>query len=150
MDHVAIMKKNWGLVDKVLTGQKTVESRWYKTKRPPWNKVKAGDSIYFKNTSEPVKVKAKVSKVLQLENLNEKTRQEILNKYAKSDLGVGEIMPAVKEYIKGKNYCLLIFLKNAQKIEPFEINKKGFGAMAAWLAVDDVDKIKMKYGSNGF
>ncbi len=36
----------------------------------------------------------------------------------------------------------MMFLKNPQKIEPFEIDKKGFGAMAAWLTVADIEKIK--------
>ena len=69
VDHVAIMKKQWGLTEKVLTGEKTVESRWYKTKHTPWDKIKAGDSLYFKDSGEPVIVKAKVAKVLQFANL---------------------------------------------------------------------------------
>jgi len=144
MHHVAIMKKEWGLIEKILSGEKTVESRWYKTKKSPWDKVKAGDIIYFKNTGGPVLVKATVSKVLQTEILNEKTRQEILDKYAQKDLGVKDIMPAIRSYIKDKNYCLLVFLENPKKIEPFEINKKGFGAMAAWITVDNINQIKIK------
>lgn len=31
MEHVAIMRKSWGLTDKILSGQKKIESRWYKT-----------------------------------------------------------------------------------------------------------------------
>lgn len=28
MIHIAIMKKEWGFIDKILTGQKIIESRW--------------------------------------------------------------------------------------------------------------------------
>ncbi len=40
MDHVAVMKKSWGLVPKILAGEKICESRWYKSKRPPWDIIK--------------------------------------------------------------------------------------------------------------
>jgi len=32
MEHVAIMRKAWGLTDKILSGQKKIESRWYSVK----------------------------------------------------------------------------------------------------------------------
>ena len=47
--HVAIMKKSWGLVEKILAGEKTVESRWYKSKCVPWDRIKPKDIIYFKD-----------------------------------------------------------------------------------------------------
>ena len=37
---------------------------------------------------------------------------------------------------------MLIFLKNPQKIEPFEIDKKGFGMMSAWICVNNIDILK--------
>ena len=54
MDHVAIMNKSWGLIPKILSGSKTIESRWYKTKRTPWDKIAKGDTVYFKNSGEQV------------------------------------------------------------------------------------------------
>ena len=62
MDHVAIMKKSWKLTEKILSGEKKIESRWYKSKYPPWGKIKKGDIIYFKDSGEPVSIKAKVEK----------------------------------------------------------------------------------------
>ena len=37
MQHVAIMKKSWGLTDKILSGQKKIESRWYLSSFCPHN-----------------------------------------------------------------------------------------------------------------
>jgi len=142
MHHIAIMKKDWRLIDKILSSEKTIESRWYKTKHTPWDKIRAGDTIYFKNTGEPVKAKARVSRVLQIEITSEKQKQEILAKY-QGDLGVKEIMPVIRGYVKGKKYCLLAFFGNAERIKPFEINKKGFGLMAAWITVGNINKIKL-------
>lgn len=144
MQHIAIMKKEWGLTDKILSGKKTVESRWYKFKRPPWERVQAGDVVYFKDTAGPVRAKAEVAKVLQFANLTPQKTEEILRQYGQADLGAEEIMPQIRQYVQGKNYCLLVFLKNPRKVEPFNINKAGFGAMAAWLTIDDINKIKIK------
>jgi ASC-1-like (ASCH) protein len=103
MDHIAIMQKTWGLTEKIVTGQKTIESRWYNVKYAPWGRISPGDSIFFKNSSEPVTIQAEVEKVL---------------------------------------YFILIYLKHAQPIPPFEINKQGFGAMSSWICVEHISKIK--------
>jgi len=142
MWHVAIMKKEWGLIDKILSGEKTVESRWFKNKNSAWDKIKAGDCVYFKDTGGPVRVKAEVEKVLQFADLSAQKAKEILRQYGEADLGAKEIMPQIRQYVQGKNYCLLVFLKNPQEVEPFDIDKTGFGAMCAWLTVDDIKKLK--------
>ena len=56
MQHLAIMKKSWNLTDKILTGKKKIESRWYKNKYKPWNKIKTEDVVYFKDSGIPVKI----------------------------------------------------------------------------------------------
>ena len=142
MDHIAIMKKSWGLTQKILTGQKKIESRWYDTKRSPWDKIRAGDAVYFKDSGEPVSVKAEVEKVIQLSNLNPALVKEILLKYGKNNgLGVDGI-PGFFEIVKNKKCCILVFLENPQRIEPFDIDKSGFGMMCAWISVDNINNIK--------
>ena len=142
MDHVAIMKKSWGLTRKILSGKKKIESRWYLNKCVPWDKIKAGEEVYFKDSGEPVSVVATVSRVLQFDNLTPPRVEEILKTYGEDDgIEKGEIS-AFYERFKDKKYCLLIFLKNPQKVAPFEIDKKGFGAMAAWICTEDVNQIK--------
>lgn len=143
MDHIAIMKKSWGLTRKILTGEKTIESRWYQTKHLPWDRIRAGDTVYFKDSGELVSVKARVAKVLQFSDLTPQKREEILVQYGEKDLGTKDILPEVKRYTEGKKYCILIFLENPEKVAPFEIDKTGFGAMSAWLAVDNVERIKL-------
>lgn len=136
------MRKSWGLLPKILSGEKIIESRWYKNKYSPWNKIKKGDTVYFKNSGELVILKAKVEDVLQFQNLTPKKVKEILNKYGRKDgIGVDEINKYYKMF-KDKKYCLLIFLYNPKKVEPFEIDKSGFGAMSAWITVSNVNKIK--------
>ena len=139
MEHIAILKPQWKLMDKIISGRKTVESRWYMTKRAPWGRIKAGETVYFKE-GRHVSAKAAVSDVLQLEVDNKKIK-ELLEKYHEK-LGI-ENIDSVFSRRKNKKYCILVFLSDAQKIEPFKISKKGFGNMSAWICVDNIEKIKV-------
>ena len=69
MEHVAIMRKSWGLTQKILSGKKKIESRWYKVKYAPWDRIKFGEIVYFKDSGEPVTIKTEVEKVIQFSDL---------------------------------------------------------------------------------
>jgi len=144
MEHVAIMRKSWKLTEKILTGQKKIESRWYYNKSAPWDKIRAGETIYFKDSGEPVTIKAEVDKVLQFSDMSPEIVKKILGDYGGPDgINITDI-PKFYELFKNKRYCILVFLKNPHKIKPFNINKKGFGIMSAWLCIDDIETIKIK------
>ena len=143
MDHVAIMKKSWGMIPRILSKEKTIESRWYKKRNTPWGKIKKGDTIYFKDSGRPVTVSAKVTEVKDFDDLTPKKVREILLKYygvlGLSDRGI----PDFYDLVKDKKYCILIFLKNVKKLEKsFNIKKTGFGVMASWICIEDIEKIK--------
>ncbi|MEK7658992.1 MAG: ASCH domain-containing protein [Patescibacteria group bacterium] len=142
MEHVAIMRKSWGLTEKILDGRKRIESRWYSVKYKPWNDIKSGEVVYFKDSGEPIKIKAEVERVVQFNNLTPKKVEEILNKFGKDDGIEKELISEFFDRFKNKKYCILIFLKNPIKVEPFNIDKTGFGAMSAWITVSDVFKIR--------
>lgn len=137
------MKKDWHLLPKILSGEKVIESRWYMNRSTPWNKVKAGDRVYFKNSGEPVTVRAEVDKVLQFEDLDSEKVKSLLDEYGGLD-GIGpEDMGRYYGLFQNKRYCILVFLKDPIQIIPFRINKNGFGLQSAWLIIDDIDKIKI-------
>jgi len=142
MEHLAIMRKSWGFTDKILNGQKKIESRWYSVKCKPWSAIKQGETIYFKDSGGPVRVKAKVSKVMQFSNLTPKIVKEILNGYGEQDgIEKGKSRQFFERF-KDKKYWLLIFLKNPIEIRPFEIDKIEFGMMSAWITTDNISRIK--------
>ncbi|MFA5355666.1 MAG: hypothetical protein WC302_02995 [Candidatus Paceibacterota bacterium] len=141
MDHLAIMKKSWGLTDKILSGEKKIESRWYSTRRTPWNNIKKGETVYFKDSGGPATIKAKVSKVLQFEGLNPKRIKILLRKYREDDGIEKEKVPYFLKIFRNKKYCILIFLKDPKKIKPFSIDKKGFGNMSSWISVKSIKNI---------
>jgi hypothetical protein len=137
------MHKSWNLLPKILAGEKTIESRWYVARYPPWDKIASKDRVYFKDAGCPVTVKAEVESVLRFENYGDAELKEIIAKYG----GSGKIcfhspLDEVYEWVKDRKYCILIFLKNPEKIKPFDIDKAGFGSACAWICVDDILKIK--------
>lgn len=142
MEHVAIMRKSWGLTRKILTGQKKIESRWYKARCAPWNRIKPGEAVYFKDSGEPVTIKAEAGRIIQFSGLTPKKVKEILYKYGRADGIEADRIGKFHEIFKDKKYCMLIFLRNPRRIEPFEIDKTGFGAMSAWLTVENINRIR--------
>lgn len=143
MDHVAILrksnfKKGDNILGDILSGRKTVESRWYVNKVAPWDRISAGDTVYFKESGCPVTAKATVGKVLQYELSDPEISHEIVKRYGK------QIAPSLSEEFfmqwvqkhEAKRYCILIFLENVKKVVPFTVNKNGFGSATAWLVLD--------------
>jgi hypothetical protein len=138
MDHIAIMKPEWRLIPKILSGEKSIESRWYLTRRAPWNRIVKGDVIYFKDAGKSITAKARVEKVEQHELDPEKVK--LISSEYSSRIGVRK-----EDLVKRnttKRYCVLIFLVNPTTVTPFEIDKSGFGNAAAWLCVKNITSVR--------
>jgi ASC-1-like (ASCH) protein len=140
MHHIAILDKKRKLLQRIISGEKTIESRWYKTKRMPWHAIAKGDTIYFKDCGKPVTAKAKVKDVLFFDNLSREKVLSIIQKYGRA---IGFRSLEYTDYYIGKNYCILMFLECVQEIKPFNIDKTGFGNACAWMTLKDVNKIKI-------
>ncbi|MGE5297889.1 MAG: hypothetical protein ACM3KM_01875 [Acidobacteriaceae bacterium] len=142
MHHVAIMRRSWGLTAKIALGKKTAEFRFSLTQRPPWDRIKKSDLVFFKDSGSPVTVKVGVEKVLQVADLNPKRIKTLLTKYGRADGIEGEDLPRFYKQFRNKKYCVLIFLKKATPVKPFEINKAGFGSMSAWITIPNINNVK--------
>ncbi|MFA4906849.1 MAG: ASCH domain-containing protein [archaeon] len=142
MEHLAIMKKSWHLTERILSGKKTVESRWYSSRRAPYGKIRPGETVYFKDSGEPVALKAKVRKVLEFSGLTPKKVREILSRYGKMDGLRKDEIPKFFGLFRSKKYCVLIFLSNPAKVKPFEIGKRGFGNMSAWICAPRIQALR--------
>tara|TARA_Y100000310_G_scaffold345532_1_gene466142 strand:- start:7467 stop:7886 length:420 start_codon:yes stop_codon:yes gene_type:complete len=138
MYHLAILQTKGDWLKKIIDGKKTIESRWYKNKRSPYKQIAKDDIVYFKESGKQVTIKSKVSQVLFFEDLDEDKIKSILEEY-------GELICLPVSYareLKGKNYCTLIFLENVEQIEPFSIDKTGYGMMSAWITLEDINQIR--------
>ncbi|MBI4738855.1 hypothetical protein HY772_04800 [Candidatus Woesearchaeota archaeon] len=140
MDHVAILRKSWGLLPKIVSGEKTIESRWYSSKVVPYGRIVKGETVYFKDSGSPVTVKSRVEKVMQFDDLSSQKITDLLEKYG-SAIGISDTASFARR-VKDKRYCILVFLRNVETVKPFDIDKKGFGLMSAWLCVPEIDMIK--------
>lgn len=143
MEHLAIMKKEWHFIEKILSGEKKIESRWYASRRTPWDKISAGDLVYFKNSGEAVTANSEVEKVMQFQDLDPDKVKELLEEYGDADGIRKDEIDKFFELFKDKRYCMLVFLKNSRNIPPFRIDKKGFGVMSAWITLDHIRSIKI-------
>lgn len=135
------MKKSWDLIPMILEGRKRVESRWYMARYTPWDKVRKGDTVYFKDSGGPVTVKARIIKVDQYEVRDDHHALKILQSYY-NDLGHDKKPQELSDYIRGKRYAIFVFFDSVEEIESFEIDKTGFGISSAWMVIEDVEKVK--------
>ena len=133
MNHVAIMNKRLGSIEKILSGEKLIESRWLKNRSAPWLRVAIGDEIYFKYSGGPVTAKAIVDRIEYVDKLDNEKSRNIIERYEK--------MICLDDYPKGKNYCVLIWLTRPEKVTPFKIDKTGYGTPAAWMSIEDIKLI---------
>jgi ASC-1-like (ASCH) protein len=140
MVHIAIMNPKWKLIPLILNGSKTIESRFYINRIAPWNRIRRGETIYFKDSGKPVTAKATVSKVLQYDKLenNKALQLEIFEKYGKLIWPENIAFEDWYEKRKNKRYGILIFLEDPIEIKPFNIDKTGFGNACAWLAMKEL------------
>ena len=144
MDHLAILSKELPWLQRIESGQKIIESRWYQQKRKPWHTIQLQDKIFFKNTGAPVSLMASVGKIEFYDHLTPAKIEELISLYG-SRLGLIDNEKALFiSKIRMKQYGILIFLEDVQTIKPFAINKKGYGAMSAWISLPNIELIKQK------
>ena len=126
--HLVILKKPY--LDAILTGRKTIESRFTRTKHAPIGKVSAGDKLFLKLSSGPVCATATAASVKFFGNLSASQIFELKEQYNHYILGD-------EQYWQSKMDCrfgLLVWLKNVQAIEPVKINKKDW---RAWVVLTE-------------
>lgn len=136
------MNPKWKLIPKILSWEKTIESRRYMMKIAPRNKIQAGDTVYFKDAGKEITALATVAKVLQFDNYTDEELHDILNNYA-DVISFHDPLDQVYQWTKLKKYCILIFLKHPKKIMPFAIDKTWYGNACAWISLPDIDKIRL-------
>ncbi len=134
------MTPSWKLIPKILSGEKSIESRWYQTRRAPWNTISIGDRVFFKDSGKSITAKAVVSRVWQFEIKSMKDAEKIVTEFGQR---ICLVNPNVATWGKVPKYCILIELNHPESIPPFTINKRGFGAGAAWISTDSLENIRV-------
>jgi hypothetical protein len=113
--HLAVFSKEG--VAQILTGKKTVETRFSKKNIPPFGMVNSGDLIYIKESGGAIKGQAVVKSVLSFEKFSEDDLTFIKKTYGKKiSLGSKEDDEKYFEERKDSVFLTVIFL---DKVEEF-------------------------------
>ena len=115
-------------LEALVFGRKTIESRFTKTRRAPWDRISAGDTVYLKVTSGPVIAVAEVGRVCQYENLTRGDIEGIRGEF-------GDAIGGSCEYWQSKGDCrygVLMWLEKVRVIEPVRICKRDW---RAWVVL---------------
>lgn len=128
--HIVILaKKCFGIksiYNMVISGQKTIESRWSMHKIAPYHKVNIGDVLLLKEMGSPITAKAIVSDVKFYE-LTPEIVDELRIKYGKQ---IGTDKKENWENIYYKKYGTLIWLKNVEEIATLQVPRSNG---SAWI-----------------
>ena len=128
MQHIAILKQPF--FDMVLSGEKTIESRWSMVKVAPYKKVSVVDKILLKETGKDVTATANVKKV-QFYELTPEIVEDIRIKYGKQ---IGSDKFEDWKSTLQKKYCTLIWLDEVTPVAPIKV-KRSNGA--GWIVLKD-------------
>lgn len=141
-DHVAIMNPK-GLIDKILSGQKTIESRWYMARFAPWDRIKERDRVFFKASGGKVSAVARVSRVLQF-GITPARLREVLDEHGAA-VAFSSPLDEVYSWALKRRYGILVFLEHPKALKPFTIDKTGYGNACAWMCVGDIGRVRTRF-----
>ena len=118
--HLAIFKGSGA--EKILKGEKSMESRFSKVKIVPFSVVSTGDLVYIKASGGDIIGQFRVKKVIYFNGLESEDLRDIKEKF-------GERLNVDKDYWKGKEnskFATLIFIGDCARFitSPIKIPKK--------------------------
>lgn len=123
--HLAIMSRS--VIEAILSGHKTIETRFSKHKIAPFGMVSVDDLVFIKPPGEDIIGQFRVKKVFNFEGLTEKDIENIFNEY-KERIGWGK-MEEEERYFEDKKNSLfgtLIFIGESERLitSPIKFKKR--------------------------
>ena len=120
MKHLAIFKGEAG--EQILSGKKTIESRFSRVKNPPFGVVSSGDLVYIKPSGKDIIGQFRVKKVIFFDGPDKDDLEDIKKRFGKE-------LAAGKEYwenAKNVRYATLIFISESERFitSPVKLAKK--------------------------
>ena len=125
--HLAILYPTY--LEMIGKGLKTVECRLTRILVPPYGVIDAGDLLWLKESSGPVRFVAEAGRVQTLHALTEREVARIrrqLNDRIRAE-------PAFWQAKRSARYGTLIWLEDVQPIEPFRVVKTD---RSPWVLLD--------------
>ena len=141
MDHIVYVDAKASELEKLLDGTKTTIIRGAAGRKMPYGRVNPGDVLYLINNNAEglIRAKAKVKNVFNSEKMTKEDSIQLLSENQEKL----QLTPHQKKRWAGKRYLVLIEVSEASEIEPFSIDKSGYGNMDDWLPVEDIRQVKI-------
>lgn len=98
--------------------------------------------VWFKDSAEPVTAVAEVEGVLFSADPSDDELRDLLRTYGGSPGVCFKHPEKMFDWCRERRFIILIFLKNPRAVDPFHIDKTGFGNACAWLTVEDIATLK--------
>ena len=129
MKHLAIFKGDGG--ELILSGKKTIESRFSKRRDPPFGQVSAGDLVYIKPSGKDIIGQFRVKKVIFYDGLTDEDLEYIKKRYSKK-------MAVDRSYWERKKdsaFGTIIFISQSFRyiISPFKLAKRD---LRGWVVLE--------------
>lgn len=126
--HLAILTQPY--LDKIIAGEKTIESRFSKARIPPFKMIKSGDVLFLKESSGPILALVQVANVEFFGPLGPGEADSLIDKHKKG-LAVEESFRQAKQESR---YATLIYLGNVLPIKPISLTKTD---RRAWIILSN-------------
>jgi hypothetical protein len=126
--HLVILKKPY--LDLILGGEKTIELRLTRAKRPACGPVSPGNRLLLKASAGPVCGRATVADVNYYSDLTPERIAEIRRRYGEQIGGDDAVWESMMDCRSG----FLVWLADVRRIEPIRIYKKD---SRAWVLLKE-------------
>ena len=125
--HIAILSHK-SVLDKILSGQKTIESRFSRVKSVPFGQIAVGDLVYFKLSGGSVMGYARIARVEEYDNLTPRQIDDLAKLY-RQELALSEDFLARKMESK---FASLLFLERVVATEAWNYKQEG---RSGWIVL---------------
>ena len=133
--HLAIFSPE--AVKQILSGKKTIETRFSQKKIAPFGVVGKGDLVYMKPPGKDIVGRFTVKKVISIEGVDKEDFLEIQSKYGSLvSLGEQTLDKAFFDSRTSANYCTIIFIGNVEQFitSPIKIAKSD---LRGWMVLEE-------------
>lgn len=140
MDHIVYLDYKAKELDNLISGQKTMIIRGAMGRKMPHGRIEPNDTLYFmqNNGSGMVIAKANAHAIFCSGQLTKEESKELVDSFADKLM----LNTDLRRRFRGKRYLTLITLSDFKTIEPFCINREGFGNVDDWLPVGNIESAR--------
>jgi hypothetical protein len=140
VDHVVYFDYQSQELEMLEAGSKTMIIRGAAGRKMPYGRVAAGDVLYFVLNNGGGQVRA-CGKVRVVFNSGEMAPEESARLVQANQLKL-QLTEAQRRRWSAKRYLILIEVEDVTRVEPFAIDRSGYGNMDDWLPVGSVKLVQ--------